>query len=208
MKRASGMSNLDIIKSYVSGERPFIQVGYDENLENSKRKDGEEWTDTLGRKWIFKNGYKSRVSKKGSIINEKRCSACDADTRWGNYLDDRVWPKTGLCYDCFTEDQTRRKINGTYDSVEKLRNLKNTKSMILDMKLQFEEAKEYCEKHTGDTVSFLEEDGSKEDWIGNEDYSEILKNINDDLEMVYDRLKNIDLDIKECESNIKMHESS
>lgn len=33
------------------------------------------------------------------------------DVRWGNYLDDRVWPKTGYCYDCFINFQTG-KVDG------------------------------------------------------------------------------------------------
>ena len=52
MKRASGKSNLDIVKDYVEGNRPFVQVGYDPNLNNSKRKEGEEWEDGQGNKWI------------------------------------------------------------------------------------------------------------------------------------------------------------
>jgi hypothetical protein len=40
MKKASGKSNLSIVRNYLNGERPFIQVGYDENiaLQNRKRR--------------------------------------------------------------------------------------------------------------------------------------------------------------------------
>jgi hypothetical protein len=208
MKKSSGMSNLDMIQSYVNGERPFVQIGYDSNLENVERKNGEQWVDSLGKKWEFKNGYKKRISNTGTIINEQRCTECQADTRWGDYLDDQVWPKTGLCFECYTNERTKLKIKGTWELTEKLRNLKNTKSMIMDMKLQFEEAKEYCEKNSNSDVKFLEEDGSEEKWIGKEDFSEILENINGDLEMVDERLKTIDSDINECELKIKNHESS
>jgi len=208
MKRASGMSNMDIIRSYVSGDRPFIQVGYDSNLDNANRKDGEEWVDSLGRKWEYKNGYKRRISNKGKISTEKRCVSCNMDTKWGNYLDDQVWPKTGLCYDCFIDQETKRKIDGSWKIHDDLRNLKNTKSMIIDMKDNFEEAKQYCEENQGETVKFLEEDGSEEKWLGKEDFSKILDNINGDLEMIYERLKDIDKDIEDCESKLKEHESS
>lgn len=206
MKKSSGMSNLDIIKSYVAGERPFVQVGYDSNLENSKRKNGEQWVDSLGKRWEFKNGYKKRVSNVGKIINEKRCRDCNADTRWGDYLDEQVWPKTSLCYDCFIKERTHMKMNGTWELNEKLRNLKNTKSMISDMKNNFEEAKEYCEKNQNETIKYLEEDGSNEKWLGKEDFSKILENINGDLELIYDRLKTIDNDIDECVFKIKEKE--
>ena len=58
MRKAQGKSNLAIVKDYVEGNRPFIQVGYDSNLNNSKRKEGEEWEDAQGNKWIWKNGTK------------------------------------------------------------------------------------------------------------------------------------------------------
>ena len=54
MKRATGKSNLNIVRDYVDGNRPFIQVGYDPNLNNSTRKEGEEWEDGQGNKWIWK----------------------------------------------------------------------------------------------------------------------------------------------------------
>ena len=72
MKRATGKSNLDIVKDYVEGNRPFIQVGYDPNLNNSKRKEGEEWEDGQGNKWVWKNGTKRKVSKLGQIKIQQR----------------------------------------------------------------------------------------------------------------------------------------
>ena len=110
MKKASGKSNLGIVKDYLEGNRPFVQVGYDANLENDKRKEGEEWEDSQGHKWVWKNKSKRRVSKRATIINEQRCKTCNMDVRWGNYLDDRVWPKTGYCYDCFINFQSFRNI--------------------------------------------------------------------------------------------------
>lgn len=208
MKKSTGMSNLDIIRSYVAGERPFIQVGYDDNLENSKRKDGEEWIDSLGRSWKYQNGYKVRISKKGTIINEKRCEACDADTRWGNYLDDRVWPKTGLCYDCFTDRETKYKIAGVWDVYNKLRDLRNEKTAIVDLKTNFSEAKVYCEKHTGDDVTFQEEDGSIEKWIGKENFSDILNQINEDIEIIDKRLLTIDSEIDELQTKWDNYEQT
>ena len=63
MKRASGKSNIDIVKDYVDGNRPFVQVGYDPNLNNSKRKENEESEDGQGNKCIWKNGSKRKVPK-------------------------------------------------------------------------------------------------------------------------------------------------
>jgi len=68
MKKASGKSNLSIVRDYMDGNRPFIQVGYDPNLNNNKRKEGEIWEDSQGSKWIWKNGSKIKVPKIAKII--------------------------------------------------------------------------------------------------------------------------------------------
>jgi len=197
MKKTAGKSNLSIIKDYVNGERPFIQVGYDPSLESSDRKEGEEWEDSLGRRWVMKNGYKKRLPKKATIINEKRCTCCNMDTRWGNYLDDRVWPKTGLCYDCFIDNETKLRIKGVWEDYNKLRELKNVKAYLVDHKQKFEEAKKWCEDHKDDPVTFMEEDGSTETWEGKQDYTKILEDVTDDLKKVNERLSNIDDEILE-----------
>jgi hypothetical protein len=44
-------------------------------LNNSKRKEGEEWEDGQGNKWVWKNGTKRKVSKLGQIkIDQKLIS--------------------------------------------------------------------------------------------------------------------------------------
>lgn len=199
MKRASGKSNLDIVKDYMDGNRPFVQVGYDSNLENNKRKEGEEWEDSQGRKWVWKNGSKRRVPKRASIIVEQRCKHCNMDVRWGSYLDDRTWPKSGLCYECFTNEETRLKKLGIWDTFNKIRELKNVKSALLDYKNKFEEAKKWCDMNEGKPVQFLEEDGSIERWDGVPDTSKIRENIELDLAAVIKRLENIDAEISELE---------
>lgn len=195
MKKAQGKSNLGIVKDYLEGNRPFVQVGYDPNLENGKRKEGEMWEDGHGNKWMMKNGYKKRLPKKPTIINEQRCKCCNADVRFGNYLDDQVWPKTSLCYDCFIEEETHLKIVGVWNEYNKLRELRNEKAMLDDIRKKFEETKNWCEQHQDKPVEFLEEDGSFERWEGPQDYSKIYNDVSMDLEVIYKRLSEIDADI-------------
>lgn len=207
MKRASGKSNLGIVKDYLEGNRPFVQVGYDPNLNNNKRKEGEEWEDAQGRKWIWKNGVKRRVPKKAKIINEQRCKECNMDVRWGNYLDDRVWPKTGMCYDCFINFQTNLKMIGMFDVYNELQDLKNERSILEDYKKKFEESKKFCEENKDKPVTFLEEDGSFEKWDGNIDYKTILEDLNKDLDTVYKRLDELNVKIKDCEEQYESAKS-
>jgi hypothetical protein len=207
MKKASGKSNLSIVKDYLSGERPFVQVGYDANLENNKRKEGDEWEDSQGRKWIWKNGSKRRISKRATIINEQRCKCCNMDVRWGNYLDDRVWPKTGYCYDCFIDFQTNLKLIGMFEVYNELQDLKNERGILEDYKKKFEESKKFCKENKDKDVTFLEEDGSFEKWDGNIDYNKIFEDLTKDIGVIDVRLEELNLKIKEYEEKYESAKS-
>ena len=207
MKKASGKSNLGIVKDYLEGNRPFVQVGYDANLENNKRKEGEEWEDGQGRKWVWKNGSKRRISKRATIINEQRCKCCNMDVRWGNYLDDRVWPKTGYCYDCFINFQTELKMMGMFEVYNELQDLKNERSILEDYKRKFEESQTFCQKNQGKPVEFLEEDGSFERWEGVQDYTKIIEDVTNDLVKINVGLAEINVKIKEYEEKYESAKS-
>jgi len=207
MKKASGKSNLGIVKDYLEGNRPFVQVGYDPNLENGKRKEGEQWEDSQGRKWIWKNGSKRRVPKRAMIINEQRCKKCNMDVRWGNYLDDRVWPKTGYCYDCFVNFQTELKMMGMFEVYNELQDLKNERSILEDYKKKFEESQKFCQENQGKPVEFLEEDGSFERWEGVQDYTKILEDVTNDLVKINEGLAEINVKIKDYEEKYESAKS-
>ena len=51
MKHCANKSNLAIVRDYLNGERPFIQVGYRAEDKYIIRKEGEEWTDINGKQW-------------------------------------------------------------------------------------------------------------------------------------------------------------
>lgn len=192
IKLKTGKSNLDIVRSYLNGEKAFVQVGYDANLTDSQRREGDQWEDGQGKKWVMKDGCRRRVPKVARFINEQRCIHCNMDVRWGNYLDDRVWPKTKLCYDCFVKNETDLKISGNWDNFNKLRELKNEKSMLIDYKVKFEETYTWCLNAKDKPVEFLEEDGKFEQWSGNVDYTKILDDVSRDLEIINKRLLELD----------------
>jgi hypothetical protein len=53
-----GKSNIDIVKDYLAGERPFIQIGYS---GESYHKEGEIWVDNKGVQWKKENGKAVRL---------------------------------------------------------------------------------------------------------------------------------------------------
>jgi hypothetical protein len=189
MKRATGKSNLDIVRDYVDGNRPFIQVGYDPNLNNSKRKEGEEWEDGQGNKWVWKNGSKIKVSKFGQIKIDQRCSICNADMKFGNYLDDRFYPKTGKCYDCSISFDSKLKSLGVYADYEKYKIYNNMLSEMKDFKSNLVSSIEYLEKNPDEKLQFFNDDGSQEFWT-------------DDTPQIQKVLSDLKKDLKDIEDNI------
>jgi len=187
MKKASGKSNLSIVRDYLEGTRPFIQVGYDENVALQSRKEGEEWEDSNGVKWIKKNGYKHRVSKKAQFVFEQRCTVCNADMKWGNHLDQKIYPKTQRCYECNIEFECILRSTGIYNDYEKFKMINNELSMMKDFKSKVVDSIAYLENYTPQSKNpqFFNEDGSNEIWVDDTDRREIvLKDLKEDLDKV------------------------
>ena len=201
IKLKTGKSNLDIVKSYLNGERAFVQVGYDPILSDSNRIEGDQWEDGQGKKWVMKNGCRQLVPKVARFINEQRCKTCNTDVRWGNYLDDQVWPKTHLCYDCFINNETRMKIDGTWEYFDKARDLRNERSITSDYKKKFDETLKWCNEHENKPLEFINEDGSIEKWDGvGGDIEKIRADVSKDLDFINARLSEIDGIIADCEA--------
>ena len=202
MKRATGKSNLDIVKDYVEGNRPFIQVGYDPNLNNSKRKEGEEWEDGQGNKWVWKNGTKRKVSKLGQIKIDKRCSICNADMKFGNYLDDRFFPKTGKCYDCAISFDSKLKSLGVYADYEKYKIYNSMLSEMKDFKKNITDSIQYLEKNPEEKLQFFNDDGSQEFWTDNTNQiQKVLSDLKNDLKDIEDNISKANEELSKLNYN-------
>jgi hypothetical protein len=111
--------------------------------------------------------------------------------KWGTRLDDKIFPKTGRCYDCNIEFESKLKHQGKYDFYEKQKIFKNQLGFCQDLKIKLEESIEYLEK-SSDDINYINEDGTLETWKDTQrsqilsearsDYSECLAAI--------DRIKN------------------
>jgi hypothetical protein len=197
MKRASGKSNIDIIRGYMNSERPFTQCGYDANVGAISKKEGEEWQDSEGNLWIKKNGYKQKISKKAKYILEQRCSVCDADMKWGNYLDAKVYPKTQRCYECNIEFEGVLKGKGLYKDYELSKLVNNRLSTLRDFKQKITESIEFLENYTPERkkMEFFNSDGTSEVWVDDTARrDEVLEDLRKDLQLV-----NADLEVVEKE---------
>lgn len=200
MKHAQGKSNIDIVRGYLSGERPFTQVGWAEDL--SKRKEGEQWVDARGRHWVKRSGYKKRINKPGKVDVETtrlRCSMCERDMKWGNYLDDKIYRKTERCYDCNISFEAKLKLEGKFDNYEKEKIFKNQKGFCLDLKSKLEETIHYLENSTDD-IEYINEDGSREKWKDTTK-STVLEDAKNDYKECISALERIECALKVLSNN-------
>lgn len=192
MKKASGKSNLSIIRDYVDGVRPFLQFGYTGDSSIAERKEGEIWLDTRGKKWIKKNGVKKAINNVNSSVidaTKQVCKDCGMEIKWGNRYDQMFFNKTQRCYDCIIKFESHLRIEGKFEDYEKKKVFENQKGFALDAQAKMEESLKYLEEH--ETISYVNEDGTVEKWeVENRD--QMIKNVKKDLKKVKKALINID----------------
>lgn len=165
MKKAQNKSNIEILKNYVSGERPFVQVGYMPPTIDEKHKEGEIWKDETGKEWIQTTGGKiSKTLYDTREATRQICSTCKKDIYWaGNRYDEKFFNKTGKCYDCVIEEETQMKIDGTFDTYEKIKVIQNQYSFLKELKLKIEESIAWSE-NKDNKLEYMNEDGTIEKW--------------------------------------------
>ena len=89
-----------------------IQSGY--TPENVTHKVGDIWTDSDGKKWEQKNGYRSNITKLANRgIVDHRCSDCE------KYIvkpwDKEIFKFNGRCYYCQINFEAELKTSGKFD---------------------------------------------------------------------------------------------
>jgi len=207
MKRAQNKSNLSILADYLDGARPFTQVGYMPPQEE-KHKDGDTWTDKDGKEWI-----QSGASKISKTLHETReatkqiCSSCKKDIYWaGNRYDEKFFLKTGKCYDCVVEEETKMRIDGTFETYEKIKVIQNQKSFLQELKLKILESIDYL-TNKSNKIEYIEEDGKTESWsdISREtfltDAHKDLQEVNKSIILCTESLSMLDSQLNDIKNN-------
>lgn len=204
MKKASGKSNLSIIKDYLEGNRPFTQISMAGIEDLSSINEGQEWEDASGKRWKKINGRKVAINKSATILNEERCIICNNDVRWGTRHDKQVWPKTRKCYDCFIEFETKLKTKGLYNSYQRNRDLLNLNGVLIELKNKLNETINWCNNPESKKLNYFNDDGTSDIETWKDDTDSINKIKSDaikDLSLVNDRLNDIDKELKELNFN-------
>lgn len=190
-------SNIEIVKSYLAGERPVVMVGY--KPPKTRRKEGEKWVDPNGTKWVQKNGYKVQVNEQANMIREisrQKC-ACGQDIQYGSKLDNKFFRKLGKCFDCVIKEETELRILGVYPYYENYKMLLNYLGFLEDMKQKIEDSIKYFETETGALEVLCNSEGFLEKFEGM-NTSELLNGAKKDLEEISKGIEKVTADKEEA----------
>jgi len=192
MKKYNGKSNIDILKDYVAGVRPFIQVGFVGDAKKH-RSNGEKWTDTKGIEWERKDGKNVRLTKtQGEFIREliaQKCK-CGQDIKWGTNSDRKLFNRTGLCTNCLIDYETKLRILGIYPHYELYKLSSYELGILNDIKTKLLDVIKFFTNDSGDVEVICNSEGFIERWrTTNKD--EILDSARKDLKMAEDKISEI-----------------
>jgi hypothetical protein len=203
MKRANGKSNIDIVRGYLNGERPFIQVGYSPESEKYViRQVGEEWTDSSGTKWKQTESGPQTVTRVMDMVREAlndKCSCCGREIRWGNHLDKKMFYKTKKCYDCVVEEEHQLRIKGQFKLYETKKLIENELSYLNDVKGYLRDSKEYLKEHK--VLTFVNSNGHVEEW-SNESRQELMRNLKKDWVTCLRKIRDAEAELAKVNAEI------
>jgi tetratricopeptide (TPR) repeat protein len=156
--------------------------GYEVEGKNTKKEVGEIWTDSDGKTWEQKDGYKVSVSQFDDVRQylEKlnTCSNENCQTNQYTHIDKKILRKTGMCLSCLQEFETALKLDGTFPFYEDYKLTRNKLAYAKDMKQRFEEAMKSVKKD----FEMVSEDGSLQKWVWDIDLDKVKKDLETDIE--------------------------
>ena len=140
-----------------------------------KRKDGEKWEED-GKLWEMKNGTARSISKLQSAKRPWFCPGCGKVMN--KRLDNKMWYKKGICYDCVVKAETQIRIDGTWHSHQARAMRANAISWAKDQIIELEG---YRDMVANPQMHFA--DGRYEEWNIDD------KKVKEDLQVEIDTLE-------------------
>lgn len=149
-----------ITKNY--NDKTNAQIGYTKIHEEHKEND--VWEEN-GKKWTIKNGIKVNITKldvvKKILQLPLTCPNCNKLMNKGK-LDKIMYQIHKKCSDCVIENETKLKVNGTFDEYQQTMlkkdieyHIKEMEDILLEISLE------------NNNESFITENGDIEVWKGN-----------------------------------------
>lgn len=162
--------------------------GY-EGETNQKREVGERWTDTDGKEWEQKEGYKVAVTQMDDVRQFLQklttCHSEKCETKKYSKADKKLIVRTGYCIICLDKLERQLKMDGTYPFYEDYKMTLNKLSFIRDFKQKCEDSLGALKKD----FQMVTEDGKFENWVWEVDIEKVREDLKSDIENSYEAIE-------------------
>ena len=162
--------------------------GYEKEADQ-KREVGEIWTDSDGKEWEQKEGFRINTTKMDEVREFLKkittCSGDDCKTIKYSNADKKLIAKTGLCATCLAKKETPLRVDGTWPFYEDYKITLNKLDYARDMKVQYEEALEGITQQ----IEMVNEDGSFSKWQWDIDIEKVKSDLKNDINEAYDSIE-------------------
>jgi hypothetical protein len=201
-KRFSSMSNIDVVKKYLAGERPYLTISTHVSEREKFRKEGEEW-ELDGKKYKKTNGKTVCLTKtQGDMIREfigdgLDCHKCGMQYKWAGKNDRKFLSRTNFCESCLIDYETKLRILGIYEAYEKYKLASNELGATKDLKVKIEDTIKYFSSGDTDVTMLCNSEGFTERWKTT-NAEKVVTNAKRDLEETSKRIESLERFRDEC----------
>lgn len=162
--------------------------GYEGNADK-KREVGEIWTDSNGKTWEQKEGYRASVSNFDDVREYlKQLTTCkNSECKTGQYsrADKKLIVRAGYCVDCNLKMEQKLKDDGTYPFYEDYKITCNKIGWLRDYKQKMEDSLKYLKKD----YQMVYENGHVENWNWEIDINKVKEDLKRDIDNSYEALE-------------------
>lgn len=163
--------------------------GYEKTEDTTKREVGEVWTDSDGKTWEQKEGFKIAVSKMDDVREYlKKLTTCHSEncqTPKYEQADKKAIARTGYCVVCLRKLEQTLREDGTWPFYEDYKITLNKLAFVREDKQRMEEALAGVKDHF-ETVT---EDGRLERWEWQVDIEKVKQDLKNDIDGAYDAIE-------------------
>ena len=162
--------------------------GYEKETEQ-KREVGERWTDSDGKEWEQREGYKIAVGQMDDVREYlKQLTTCKSDeckTSEYSRADKKMVIRTGYCVDCIQKLEQKLKDDGTYPFYEDYKITCNKIGWLRDYKQKIEDSLKFLTKD----YQMVYENGHVENWNWDIDIDKVREDLKKDIDSSYEALE-------------------
>jgi len=161
--------------------------------------EGDRWYDDDGDVWEMGAGGPIKRSFFDDIRTPLFCPECKK--MMNGKFDVKFWRMRRKCFDCVQDEETKMKVNGTYELYEKYVMLENKKSWLRDIK---DGLREFEEEFSSGFEQVVNSSGDLSEWGGFEDeeVDEMMENAQEFIEEFEDHVNELEEEVEEMSQDV------